>query len=165
MRNSPNRPATPSRKIPKLLGFLLSYFEERIVCVKAVELLLPTHRNKWLQPEVEEKLALLDPDNAVHSELARLVRLSLALVEAVDNGTYRKPRGWARMEPWLRRALAYFVKTHDSIPDHYEDGFDDDHREFRSLEDRLAGTLAHFEAWHRHRQVKAENRNGAEKPS
>jgi hypothetical protein len=160
----PNSPSPPSRKTPKLFGFLLSYFEERIVCVKAVELLMPTHRNRWLRPEIDEKLALLDPGNPVHAELDRLVRLSLALVEAVDNGVYRKPRGWREMEPWLRRALAYFVKTHDSIPDHYEDGFDDDHREFRSLEDRLAGTLVHFEAWHQHRSAASDPRQTGENP-
>jgi hypothetical protein len=107
-----------------------------------------------LRPEIEEKLARLDPSLPVHTELSRLVRLSLALLEAVDRGTYRKPRGWSRVDPWLRRALAYFVKTHDAIPDHLEDGFDDDHREFRELETRLAGTLLHFEAWLQHRQAK-----------
>ncbi|MBK9139864.1 MAG: hypothetical protein IPM17_14030 [Verrucomicrobia bacterium] len=140
------------RKTPRLFQFALEYFEQRIVCLRAVELLLPSHRNKWLRPEVESKLACLDLTIPLHAELDRLVRLSLALLEAVDAGTYRKPRNWAELDPWLRRALAYFVKSEDAIPDHHEDGFEDDHREFRQLEKRLAGTLIHFEAWYEHRK-------------
>jgi hypothetical protein len=140
------------RKTPRIFQFALEYFEQRIVCLKSIELLLPTHRNRWLRPEVEAKLACLDLRNPLHAELDRLVRLSLALLEAVDAGAYRPPRNWAELDPWLRRALAYFVKSQDAIPDHYEDGFEDDHREFRQLEERLAGTLIHFDVWQQHRQ-------------
>lgn len=156
MPSSPEPSAASPRKSSRLFGFLFAYFEERTVGVTEIELLLPTHRNEWLRPEIEEKLARLDLANPVHVELDRLVRLSLALLEAVDRGAYRKPRGWARMDPWLRRALAYFVKTYDAIPDHFADGFDDDHREFRELEERLAGTLLHFEVWEQHRKTKSK---------
>ena len=42
---------------------------------------------------------------------------------------------------------AFFVKNHDAIPGPFADGFDDDHREFTGIRERLAGTLDHFELW------------------
>ena len=141
----PKRP----RKNPRLFHLLFAYFEERTVPVNAIELLLPIARNDWLRPEIAAKLASLDLTNPVHAELHRLVTLSHDLLEAVDQGRYRTGPDWPELDPWLRRALAYLVKTHDAIPDHFEDGYDDDHREFKNLEAKLGGLLDHFQIWQR----------------
>jgi hypothetical protein len=130
----------------------MAYFEERIVSARELDLLVPMHRNRWLRPQIEAKMAGLNPADPIQHELGRLVSLCLDLLEAVDAGVYRKPSHWAQIEPWLRRSLAYFVNQHDAIPDHFEDGFEDDHREFRQLADRLGLLLIHFEGWRkRHR--------------
>lgn len=132
----------------------MAYFEERVVHQRELDLLEAFHRNNWLRPEVEAKLATLDLSLPAHKDLHRLVSLSLALMEAVDAHRYKPPPHWKELEPWLHRALAYFVNHRDAIPDHFEDGLDDDHREFRQLEERLGGMLDHFEVWqkrHRHR--------------
>lgn len=146
------------RKHPRFFHLLFAYFEERTVSVTEIELVLPIARNEWLRPEIEAKLQSLDPANPLHAELHRLVTWSLELLEAVDCQRYRVPPDWHEMDPWLRRALAYFVKTHDAIPDHFADGFDDDHREFKALEEKLGGLLAHFEVWRRkHPRPKTRN--------
>ncbi len=72
--------------------------------------------------------------------------------EAIDSGEYSKPEDWAELEPWLQQALAYFVSGQDAIPDHFEDGFEDDHREFTALADRLGPVLDHFSAWQAQRR-------------
>ncbi len=72
--------------------------------------------------------------------------------EAIDSGEYSKPEDWAELEPWLQQALAYFVSGQDAIPDHFADGFEDDHREFTALADRLGPVLDHFSAWQAQRR-------------
>lgn len=123
--------------------------------MRAVDLLLPTLRNQWLRPQVEEKLATLDRSRPLEADLHRRVSLALALFEAVEAGRYRKPDNWEELSPWLSRALAYFIKNGDAIPDHFEDGFEDDHREFVRLGERLGVMLDHFEAWHRHQSQRS----------
>src|SRR5262245_20652765 len=132
-----------------LLDLLASYFETREVGSTEIDLVLPTHRNNWLRPEIEAKLQQLNLHDPVHRELHHLVRLSLDLFTAVDSGQYRPGKDWAEIEPRLKRALAYFVKNGDAIPDHEPTGFDDDHREFRDLAQRAELLLAHFEAFRR----------------
>ncbi len=144
--------AAKGRQNPRMLGFLFAWLEERVVCTKAVDLVMPTLRNEWLRPEVEAKLAAFDLSQPLHADLYRRVRLVLDLVEAIDAGDYRRPANWPDLEPWLHRALAYLVKSGDAIPDHFEDGLEDDHREFIELGDRLGVLLDHFEAWQNHRR-------------
>jgi hypothetical protein len=132
------------------LDLLVACFETREVDPTEIDLVLPTHRNKWLRPEIEAKLEQLNLNDAIHRELHHLVGLSLELFEAVDNGEYRPGKDWPEIELRLKRALAYFVRTGDAIPDHEPTGFDDDHREFRDLAQRAELLLAHFEA-HRRR--------------
>jgi hypothetical protein len=53
------------------------------------------------------------------------------------------------------RALAYFVRGVDAIPDHLPHGFDDDMREFKLLAERAAtvfGTFEGFQECERHRK-------------
>ena len=140
-----------SKEIVKrtLFDLLAACFERRQVHSHEVDLVLPTHRNKWLRPQIEAKLQQLNLNDAIHRELYHLVGLSLELFEAVDAGKYRPGKDWPEIEPRLKRALAYFVRTGDAIPDHEPTGFDDDHREFRDLAQRAELLLAHFEAHHR----------------
>ena len=137
------------RKNSRIFHRLFAYFEERTVSVIEIELVLPIARNEWLRPEIDAKLASLDLSNPIHAELYRLVTLSHDLLETVDQGRYRTGPDWPDLDPWLRRALAYFVKANDAIPDHFADGFDDDHREFKRLETKLGGMLDHFAVWRR----------------
>ena len=132
------------------LDLLAAWFERREVRSREIDLVLPTHRNKWLRPEIEAKLQQLNLNDPIHRELHHLVGLSLELFEAVDAGKYKPANDWSEIEPRLKRALAYFVKAGDAIPDHEPTGFDDDHREFRDLAQRAELLLAHFEA-HRRR--------------
>lgn len=151
-----SRPSSHSsrsqRKNSKLFGFVFAWLEEREVCSRAIDLLLPTHRNGWLKPEVEAKLSTLDLRHPVQADLHRRVTQALALLECVESGDYKVPEDWEEMQPWLARALAYFVKNSDAIPDHFEDGFEDDHREFVLMGERLGVLLDHFEAWNRKRK-------------
>jgi hypothetical protein len=140
----PNHPKpVPNRSV---LDLFLALFERRDVDQKELDLLLPTHRNNWLRPQAEAKLRQLNPDDPIHRELHRLVTLCLNLFIAVDAERYQPGKDWLEIEPRLRRALAYFVKQYDAIPDHEPTGFDDDHREFRLLSERAELLLAHFEA-------------------
>jgi hypothetical protein len=133
-----------------VFDWLMACFETREVDSKEIDLVRPTHRNKWLRPEVEAKLTQLNLNDPIHRELHHLVSLSLDLFDAVDAGQYQPGKDWLEIEPRLKRALAYFVRSGDAIPDHEPTGFDDDHREFRDLARRAELLLAHFEA-HRRR--------------
>lgn len=144
---------TSRRKNSRLFGFVFAWLEERRVCARAIDLVLPTHRNNWLRPDVDAKLATLDLSHPVQADLHRRVTLAMALFEAVDAGEYRAPEGWSELEPWLARALAYFVQNTDAIPDHFEDGYEDDHREFVELGERLGGLLDHFALWWQRRRL------------
>jgi hypothetical protein len=129
----------------RMLADLLAYFEVRTVSTREIELVRPTHRNGWLRPEIEAKLASLHPECPDHQELRRLVLLSLDLLTAVDHGTFDPGPAWAQVEPRLLRALAYFVRDGDAIPDHLPHGFDDDMREFQELAEKASVLLAAFE--------------------
>jgi hypothetical protein len=113
-----------------------------------ISLLVPTQRNDWLRPQVQSKLDQLNPADPVHIVLHHLASLSLDLFEAVDNGWYvpADKTKWKQIRPILIRALAYFVKTSDAIPDHLPKGFDDDHREFKQLAEEACFFLLHFES-------------------
>jgi hypothetical protein len=132
-----------------VFDWLTACFETRVVDAREIDLVWPTHRNKWLRPEIEEKLKQLNLNDPIHLELHHLVNLSLDLFDAVDARLYQPGKDWPEIEPRLKRALAYFVKSGDAIPDHEPTGFDDDHREFRDLAQRAELLLAHFEAHHR----------------
>ena len=142
----------PSTRVESSLGrFLievLAYFEVRSVTPREIELLRPTHENGWLRPEIEAKLARLHPTCPDHRELRRLVRLSLDLLEAVEGGRFDPGPAWSQIEPRLLRALAYFVREGDAIPDHLPHGFDDDLREFAELAEQAGVLLTTFEARH-----------------
>lgn len=130
----------------QFLASVLSYFEVRSVTASEIALVRPTHDNGWLRPEIEAKLARLHPECPDHQELARLVRLSLDLLEAVDEGRFDPGRMWPKVEPSLLRALAYFVREGDAIPDHLPHGFDDDMREFAEMARGADAILHTFEA-------------------
>jgi len=131
-----------------VFDWLTACFETRLVDPQEIDLVWPTHRNKWLRPEVEVKLKQLNLNDPIHRELHHLVNLSLDLFDAIDTGIYQPGKDWPEIEPRLKRALAYFVKSGDAIPDHEPTGFDDDHREFRDLAQRAELLLVHFEAHH-----------------
>ena len=134
--------------IRTVLDLLQAFFEVREVDPKEIDLLLPTHRNDWLRPQINTKLQMLNLNDSIHRELQHLVTLAMDLLHSVDTGTYKPGPDWPDIEPRLKRALAYFVKSGDAIPDHLPTGFDDDHREFADLARRAELLLAHFEAVH-----------------
>ncbi len=144
MKRSPKNPKPVVKRT--VFDLLAACFERRELHPHELDLVLPTHRNKWLRPEIEAKLLQLNQNDPIHRELHHLVTLSLDLFEAVDAGKYKPGKDWPEIEPRLKRALAYFVRTGDAIPDHEPTGFDDDHREFRDLAQRAELMLAHFEA-------------------
>jgi hypothetical protein len=125
---------------------VLAYFEVRTVTSDEIDLVRPTHENGWLRPEIEAKLARLHPACPDHRELGRLVRLSLDLLEAVEQGRFDPGPSWSQVERRLLRALAYFVREGDAIPDHLPHGFDDDMREFAGLAEQAGVVLGGFEA-------------------
>ncbi len=129
----------------RLLVDVLAYFEVRHVSTREIELIRPTHDNGWLRPQIEAKLARLHPECPEHRELARLVRLSMDLLVAVDEGRFKPGASWSEIEPWLLRALAYFISEKDAIPDHLPAGFDDDMREFQTLSERAGELFGLFE--------------------
>lgn len=151
-RSRPRPRQTARRQNPGLFGFVFAWLEERFVCSREIDLLLPTHRNRWLRPEVEAKLATLSLDRPLEADLHRRATQALELFEAVDAGEYTPPENWPELAPWLSRALAYFVKNGDAIPDHFEDGFEDDHREFVQMGERLGVLLDHFDVWRSRRR-------------
>jgi hypothetical protein len=139
----------------RVLAELLAYFEVRTVCAREIDLVRPTHNNGWLRPQIEAKLDRLHPHCPDHCELRRLVTLSLDLLSAVDNGRFNPGPDWPQVEPRLLRALAYFVREGDAIPDHLPHGFDDDMREFEALAERAGALFGLFEtvqAAERHRR-------------
>jgi hypothetical protein len=129
-----------------MLAQLLAYFEVRTVTAKEIDLVRPTHDNGWLRPQIEAKLERLHPTCPDHRELRRLVTLSMDLLTAVDEGRFNPGPVWSDVEPRLLRALAYFVREGDAIPDHLPGGFDDDRREFQDLADRANELFSIFEA-------------------
>lgn len=149
MAKHPERPTGP-RKNPESFGFIFAWLEERRVCSREIDLLLPIHQNCWLRPQVLEKMATLNLEDPIQADLHRRAEQALDLFEAVHEGKYRPPKNWPELEPWLARALAYFIKTGDAIPDHFADGFEDDHREFVEMGRKLGALLDHFDAWRRH---------------
>jgi hypothetical protein len=124
---------------------LLAYFEVRTVHPREIDLVRPTHENGWLRPQIEAKLAQLHPSCPDHRELNRLVRLSLELLTAVDENRFNPGPGWTQVEPRLLRALAYFIREGDAIPDHLPHGYDDDMREFSQLAQRAGELFSLFE--------------------
>lgn len=142
-------PATrSSTKLGRVLADFLAYFEVRTVTAREIDLIRPTHENGWLRPQVEAKLSQLHPSCPDHQELRRLVQLSLELLTAVDSGRFNPGPTWPQVEPRLLRALAYFVRDGDAIPDHLPHGYDDDMREFRNLEAQADDLFSVFEAVH-----------------
>ncbi len=148
MAESESRPRKRARrKNAGFLGPLVAWLEKRKVCRTELDLFMTMHRNQWLRPQVEEKLRSLDLTVPLQGELFLHVKRALELFEAIDAGEYPRPRNWAHLEPALKRALAYFVQAGDAIPDHFADGFDDDHREFVQMGELLGPVLEHFAAW------------------
>jgi hypothetical protein len=117
----------------RVLGQVLAFFEVRTVTAREIDLVRPTDENGWLRPQIEAKLARLNPDCPDHRELRRLATLSLDLLTAVSEKRFDPGTGWGELEPRLLRALAYLVREGDAIPDHLPGGFDDDMREFQAL--------------------------------
>jgi len=148
--NSPPAAGGPATRGKSVLGrFLLdvlAYFEVRSVSPEEMDLVRPSHDNGWLRPEIEAKLARLHPACPDHLELARLVRTSLEVLEAVDAGRFDPGPAWPHVERRLLRALAYFVREGDAIPDHLPHGFDDDRREFAELAEQAGVVFSAFEA-------------------
>ncbi len=155
MNTGSKKPKAPANRT--FIDLLTSLFESREVHHKEIDLLQATYRNDWLRPEVEAKLTQLNLHDPIHRELDHLVRLCLELFSAVEKGKYRPGKDWAEIEPRLKRALAYFVRGKDAIPDHEPTGFDDDHREFRELAKRAELLLAHFEAHHKMHKGRRQN--------
>jgi hypothetical protein len=128
-----------------VLTDLLAFFEVRNVPAREIDLVRPTHRNGWLRAEIEAKLEKLHPTCPDHQELRRLVLLCLDLLTAVDHKQFDPGPDWAQVEPRLLRALAYFVRAGDAIPDHLPHGFDDDMREFRGFAKKASSVFSRFE--------------------
>jgi uncharacterized membrane protein YkvA (DUF1232 family) len=146
-RSAAGGPATRGdTKLGQVLADFLAYFEVRTVTTREIDLLRPTHDNGWLRPQVEAKLQNLHPTCPDHRELRRLVELSLDLLTAVDTGRFHPGPHWAKVEPKLLRALAYFVRDGDAIPDHLPHGYDDDMREFQLLAKQATDLFSVFEA-------------------
>ena len=66
----------------------------------------------------------------------------------MDGKQFDPGPAWPSIEPQLLRALAYFVREGDAIPDHLPHGYDDDMREFRLLGERASQLFDVFEALH-----------------
>ncbi len=105
------------------------------------------HDNGWLRSEVEARLALLPAGDPRAAEFARLARDCVDLFAAVDSGRFHPSPEWRRLEGPLYKALAYFLRGADAIPDDQPGGLNDDFREFREFSEGAAGLLLEFEVW------------------
>jgi len=103
--------------------------------------------------DLEAKLRQLAQGELIHRFIAQHCRTLIALVEAVQDGSF-KEASRAECERLLR-VLAYVRKDDDAIPDYRTDGFVDDQQEVRSVTAELGPLLQRFKAWRLRHQVPA----------
>lgn len=103
--------------------------------------------------DFEAKLNRLAQGTLLHRAIARNCRSFIALLQAVQDGSYTQlpPRVFER----LLRVLAYVRKDDDNIPDYQPDGFVDDQQEVRKADTEYRSLLEQFKAWRLRNQVPA----------
>lgn len=105
------------------------------------------HDNGWLRSEVEARLTQLNPADPQSVEFARIARDCVDLFAALDSGRFTPSPEWRSLEGPLYKALAYFLRGADAIPDDQPGGLADDFREFQEFGERAATLLIEFEVW------------------
>lgn len=141
-------PFTPeSSGLVGALERLLRGAERRRVTADDLLVIQAMHRAGWLHQEVENRLAVLDAHHPSAQELGRLCRDCVGLLRAVQEGWFDPGPEWPGIEARLVKALAYFLRGLDAIPDHEPGGLQDDLREFREFAERAADLLTQYEAW------------------
>ena len=126
---------------------LLRGAELRRVTVDDLRVVQAMQQAGWLHQEVENRLAALPAQHPLAGELGRLCRDCVGLLRAVHDGRFDPGPEWPGVEARLVKALAYFLRGLDAIPDEEPGGLHDDLREFREFTERAAGLLLRYEAW------------------
>lgn len=126
---------------------LLRGAERRRVTADDLLVVQAMQRAGWLHQEMENRLASLDPRHPLVGELSRLCRDCVGLLKAVEDGGFNPGPDWPGVEARLVKALAYFLRGLDAIPDDEPGGLHDDLREFREFSERAAELLLRYEAW------------------
>jgi hypothetical protein len=116
---------------------------------------LETLRNAFAKGEVPHdfntKLKKLAGDTLLHQFVEQNCRLFMALLMAVEHGSFRE--GTRAEHERLLQVLAYVKKDNDAIPDYKPNGFLDDQREVRAATTEMSGLLQSFKAWRLRHQV------------
>jgi hypothetical protein len=101
--------------------------------------------------DLQAKLARLAGDSLTHHFIERNSRLFIALLLAVQDGSFRG--GTPTQRERLLQVLAYVRKDDDAIPDSKPGGFADDHQEVRAATAELEQLLEEFKRWRLRHQV------------
>lgn len=104
-----------------------------------------------LPSDFEAKLARLTEGDLTHRFVARNCRLFVALLLAVQAGSFRDA-GRPECEQLLR-VLAYVRKDDDAIADYKPGGFKDDQAEVRAAMVQFQERLKDFKSWRLRQQV------------
>lgn len=107
---------------------------------------------------VTAKLASLIPGRFVHDRLTQGIRQMLSLIRDAVCGDYRELPLTALAD--FLKALDYFLRWADRIPDTWEGGYVDDLQEVLLTLAVHQETVAHYEAWRARREAAQSVRMG-----
>src|SRR5215470_14335496 len=105
----------------------------------------------FVPADLDAKLNRLAAGNLLHRYVEQHCRLFIALLKAVNDGSFKPAKGVERER--LLRVLAYVRKDDDAIPDYKPTGFTDDQREVRAAVMELESLLEAFKCWRLQHQV------------
>lgn len=103
--------------------------------------------------DLHNKLTTLQRAGLIHHFIEQNSQLLLALLLAVEDGSFRTVTPDERGR--LLRVLAYVRKDDDLIPDYQSGGYGDDHQEVRAALQELAPVIDSFKLWRLRHQVPA----------
>lgn len=95
--------------------------------------------------DLRDKLAKLQRAGIIHHFVEQNSQLILALLLAVEDGSFRGVAPEERER--LLRVLAYVRQDDDLIPDYQTGGYADDHQEVRMVLQDLAPVIGAFKRW------------------
>ena len=103
--------------------------------------------------DLRNKLSKLQRTGLIHHFIEQNSQLLLALLLAVEDGSFRAVTPAERGH--LLRVLAYVRKDDDLVPDYHTGGYADDYREVRAALRELAPVIDAFKLWRLRHQVPA----------
>ena len=103
--------------------------------------------------DLRDKLSNLQGAGLIHHFIEQNSRLLLALLLAVEDGSFRAVTPEERER--LLRVLTYVRKDDDLVPDYQTGGYADDYREVRAALREFAPVVEAFKLWRLRHQVPA----------